>query len=569
MDASQRELSVLLESRIQEAILAKKSNPSLSNRTLATQFKIAETTLRRRLQGTSSRSMAHEYRQALSTAEERTLVKWISHLTRAGYPIAPSLAYDMAENIRSQRYQLSATRYSAPLLRPLGKNWLDKFKSRHPEIQGVWVRKIENARHKAVTKEVVTSWFEAVTSLIVQHQYPPHRIYNMDESGFAIGDSQSSRALVNIREETSWKVIAGRQEWVTAIECVNALGIALPPLVIFKALHTNTAWIPTHTPLNWQFSTSNSGWTSDSHGFEWLQRQFDPLTRPEDPSEQRLLILDGHSSHITANFIAYCMNNQIDLLVLPPHTSHMLQPLDISIFQPLKRALATETDRLAALNSGRIPRIEWTEAYIQAHEKAFSSKNIQIGWQAAGLWPLSALEVLNRLPQTPEAPASTPAQEHSFHDLDKSLLNSSPPEGTELRQANALLYKELDKEGALATPAKRYTKRMTLALETSQSENVLLRKQLADTQALLQKRKERKKGKRVALKGRFVFSTQEVLDIAKAAEAETANKKGKNKASKKAKPLLYEGSDDEIIEIGDEDSDSDCIMVAPARSSRR
>jgi hypothetical protein len=276
--------------------------------------------------------------------------------------------------------------------------------------------------------------------------------------------------------------------------------------------------------------------------------------------------LDGHSSHITANFIAYCMNNQIDLLVLPPHTSHVLQPLDISIFQPLKRALATETDRLAALDSGRIPRIEWTEAYIRAREKAFSSKNIQIGWKATGLWPLSALEVLNRLPKVPEESTSTPPQQLFSHDLDKSLLDSSPPEGTELRQANALLYNELDKGGALATPAKRYTKRMTLAFETAQSENVLLRKQLADTQALLQKRKERKKGKRVALKGRFVFSTQEVLNIAKAAEAKAANKKGNNIASKKAEAPLDGDSDDEVIEIGDEDYESDCIMVAATRS---
>ena len=110
---------------------------------------------------------------------------------------------------------------------------------------------------------------------------------------------------------------------------------------------------------------------------------------------------------------------------------------------------------------------------------------------------------------------------------------------------------------------------MTLALETTQSENVLLRKQLANTQALLRKRKERKKGNRIALRGRFVFSIQEVLDIAKAAEAETAKKKGKNKANKKAEPPLDEDSDDEMIEIGEEDSDSDCIMVAPTRSYQR
>ncbi len=55
----------------------------------------------------------------------------------------------------------------------------------------------------------------------------------MDESGFAVGASQSSQALVNVRESSSWKVVAGQQEWITAIKCVNAAVDAIPPLIIF------------------------------------------------------------------------------------------------------------------------------------------------------------------------------------------------------------------------------------------------------------------------------------------------------------------------------------------------
>ncbi|KYG41971.1 hypothetical protein M433DRAFT_158436, partial [Acidomyces richmondensis BFW] len=78
-------------------------------------------------------------------------------------------------------------------------------------------------------------WFDAVTELQIQHHYLPDCIYNMDESGFAVGTSQSSRLLVNIRDDSSWKVISGRQEWIPAIECVSAIGVAIPPLVNFKA----------------------------------------------------------------------------------------------------------------------------------------------------------------------------------------------------------------------------------------------------------------------------------------------------------------------------------------------
>ena len=560
MDASTRDSPGYSESVIDEAILAIKAKRYKSVRAAAHAFSIPRSTLRYRMAGRTSRSHAHETTQILSSAEEKTLLKWITQLTCTGYPASPALAIQMAETIRSQRYQLSK---GPRPQRPIGKNWLDRFRKRHPEIQGVWTRKIESARYTAIKYSAVKSWFDAVTDLYLTHQYPSERIYNMDESGFAIGESQSSRALVNIREKSSWKVIKGRQEWITAVECISAAGYALPPLVIFTALYTNTNWIPATAPLDWHFSTSNSGWTSDSHGFEWIRTVFDPCTKPSDPSERRLLIMDGHSSHITANLISFCISNAIDILILPPHSSHKLQPLDIGIFSPLKKALAAETDRLASLDPGRIPRIEWTEAYIRAREKAFTLANLRSSWRATGLWPLSPIEILGKL--QPESQPLSLTQPSG--PLDLSILNSSPPEGTELREANALLRSELKKSKALATPARRYTERMTHAFESSQSENIILRKRLADTESLLQARKQRKKGKRVALKGKFVFSTQEVLDIARAAEQEAASKKVSKKAGKQAKARESKDNKEDDLDIVRSEYDSDCIVVAETRSS--
>ena len=65
---------------------------------------------------------------------------------------------------------------------------------------------------------------------------------------------------------------------------------------------------------------------------------------PKNHTQQHLFIMDGHNSHIIANFIAFCMEYLINLLILLPHILHLLQPLDINIFAPLKRALAEETN---------------------------------------------------------------------------------------------------------------------------------------------------------------------------------------------------------------------------------
>lgn len=509
--------------------------------------------------GRDSRMQAQEHRQNLSPAEEKTLVRWIARLTKSGYPASPALVLEMAEEIAHQRYQLSK---APPLQQSFGKHWLERFRARHTEIQGVWTRQIESARYNATNVEVLKTWFDAVTELCIEHQYELQHIYNMDESGFAIGASQSSRALVNIRERSSWKVVRARQEWITAIECVSASGRALPPLLIFKAKYTNTAWIPPRAPPDWRFSTSQSGWTSDSHAYEWLTTVFQPATMPDDPSTRRLLIMDGHGSHITANVISFCMNNAIDLLILPPHTSHLLQPLDVSVFGPLKRSLAAETDAASRLDPGRIQRVEWTETYIRARSIALSSSNIKSGWRATGLSPLSPITVLEKVRASAGHPSPKPHTPVRSKDLDTSLLFSSPPDGTELRQANAVLNSELSRSANVPSPVKRYTARMTRAFESTQSELVTLRKRLADAEELLQTRKARKTGKRVSLQGRFVFSTVEVLEIAQQAEAASAKKKARQ--TKTSRPNCLSATEVEATGTlsNSSDSESDCIVVA-------
>lgn len=108
---------------------------------------------------------------------------------------------------------------------------------------------------------------------------------------------------------------------------------SISPLVIFKGEKISSEWIlPANLHQHWRFSCSMKDWTSNTHGLEWLRRCFEPITREKANGELRVLILDGHESHVTGNFIAHCMDNNILLLRLSPHTSHLLQPLDIGLF---------------------------------------------------------------------------------------------------------------------------------------------------------------------------------------------------------------------------------------------
>ncbi len=212
---------------------------------------------------------------------------------------------------------------------------------------------------------------------------------------------------------------------------------------------------------------------------------------------RRLLILDGHGSHLTSRFLAYCFSVSIDVVILPPHSSHRLQPLDVAVFGPLKRALAEKTDTLTRLDTGRISRVDWTTAYIRAGEQAITSQNILSGFRTTGLQPLSPITVLSTL-EMPDNPGTPSRESRLDGNLDLTLLNSSPPDGTELREANTVLSRAVGGNATIETPVKRYISRATLALEKTVSENTLLRKENTEQRKLLETRKKRTKGKRVA-----------------------------------------------------------------------
>ena len=94
---------------------------------------------------------------------------------------------------------------------------------------------------------------------------------------------------------------------------------------------------------------------------------------------------------------------------MPPHTSHLLQPLDVSCFSPLKRAYGREIEKLARQGVYHIDKIDFLTVYQQIRPTVFTQQNIQAGFQAAGLVPLCPDRVLSSLTvaRTPSPPQTT------------------------------------------------------------------------------------------------------------------------------------------------------------------
>jgi len=116
---------------------------------------------------------------------------------------------------------------------------------------------------------------------------------------------------------------------------------------------------------------------NDEVALEWLIKVFLPSTRPKDNKETRLLIFDGHGSYQTTEFMWQCYLANVYLLYLPPHTSHVLQPLDCAVFSLLKQAYRRYTGYLNYLmDSSLIGKRNFMIYYGKAWTDALTVSNI-------------------------------------------------------------------------------------------------------------------------------------------------------------------------------------------------
>ena len=118
-------------------------------------------------------------------------------------------------------------------------------------------------------------------------------------------------------------------------------------------------------------------------------------------------MIDGHESHVSAEFQAFYKEKNIITVSIPPHSSHLLQLLDVKCFGPLKRAYGREIEGFMKAHVNHITKAEFLIAFQAAFAKVFTPENVKAGFSGAGLLPLDPEKVLSKLDVKLSTPSPT------------------------------------------------------------------------------------------------------------------------------------------------------------------
>jgi len=160
---------------------------------------------------------------------------------------------------------------------------------------------------------------------------------------------------------------------------------------------------------------NGSGWMQHEDFLIFL-KHFVQYARPSI-DKPVLLIMDNHDSHLHIDNIDYCKEHGIVLLTLPPHTSHRLQPLDRTVYGPLKKYVNSACDSWMKSNPGKTMSIyDIPEIVRISLPRATTPENITSGFRVSGIYPFDTNVTTEKVFILPTAVTDRPDPIHQSHN---------------------------------------------------------------------------------------------------------------------------------------------------------
>lgn len=322
------------------------------------------------------------FKPVFTAEQEKELADHIRELDVRFYGLrvrdVRSLAYQFAEvNHISHRFDTEK--------KMAGKHWVQAFAARN-SLSVRSPEKCSLARTIGFNKIQCDRFFQNLKSVYSKSNAPAHRVFNMDETGLSTVPNKLPKVYASKGKKTVSKVVSAEKgQLVTAVCCMSASGIWVPPGLIFARKRMKDELFY-GAPVGTLKMISDTEYMNSELFVTWL-RHFCEFVKPTK-ADPVVLILDNHVSHCSLEAILFAREHSIILLTLPPHGSHKIQPLDRGFFFPLKSAFANECDKWMVNNAGKaITMKEMAALFHAAYSKVATIQICEKSFACTGLYP--------------------------------------------------------------------------------------------------------------------------------------------------------------------------------------
>lgn len=347
-------------------------------------YGIPRSTLNHYLKGTRGKGVVAQNgrggggKPVLSEDEEKDLASALTILEKWGFGLCRSEVLQVVKFYLDVNKRVTKFKENLP-----GAEWFVNFKKRN-RLSLKKPQAVESVRIDQTNPFIIFGFFDIMERTVKELNLEgrPDLIYNCDETSFCHDPSKTK--IVGAINKRSVRMTggSGRENTTVLVSC-SASGAKIPLLCVFKGKHVMESWMDDNEVNSTAYTASQRGWMDSIIFKNWFLKVFLPNIPNERPV---ILIYDGHASHCSLEVIKAARDNNVTILKLPPHTTHILQPLDVGIFKSMKVNWDKKLTEWQRQNPRKkIPKSDFVKLVNNIHMQV-SEDNIVKSFQATGIY---------------------------------------------------------------------------------------------------------------------------------------------------------------------------------------
>lgn len=400
-DVRARKYKTYTEDQLKSA-LASIKNEKLTLKVASKRFNISVGTLSNHMN--KKHQGKHGHPTVLTEEEEKKIVEHMKIVSEWGFPFDNiDLRVCVRTMLNMQGRKILLFKENMP-----SRDWAQSFLKRHSsEITRRRAQNIKLVRASLSTEDV-SEFFSNIKICLTNEDdtfIPPTHIFNYDETNLS-DDPGTKKCIFKRGVKYPERVINYTKASTSVMFCGSASGTMLPAYVVYKAEHIWSTWME-GGPKNVRYNRSKSGWFDINCFSDWFETVF--IHHAKKLVGKKVIIGDNLSSHFCETVLKMAQDNNVIFTCLPPNSTHLLQPLDVAFYGPLKRLwrnvldewkVSCNNNRIKSLTKEMFPKLLsnlFKKLYPDGTEM---SNNIISGFRTCGIFPYNPDIALSKLPNS-------------------------------------------------------------------------------------------------------------------------------------------------------------------------
>ena len=373
-------------------------------------FEIKPCTLQRCIQGKGFLYTWSATNKALNPVQEQVLFEYIQCLDKIGMSPMPCMLRSSTNFILCEENCI------------VGSNWITWFLKWNPTLYKQKQQPLAAEWKNSHNIYNLCEHFEWFQDACEKHDIQCSDCYNMDETGFHIGCGISHTVITMKINKKLVLTDAFNCNYVISIKCISAAGFALSAFLIVAGAWILKKWaLHNELPDQTILAASEFGYSNDNLSLEWI-KHFDRHTKHSQTGAWCMLVMNGHRNHMMKEFLDFITAKNICLFIFSSHSTHLMQPLDVKVFQPYKHYHAASVDQAMWCGQSEFNKLDFFSIFSIIHAQAMTFCTILNAWKKTGLWLYNSGMILDKIKAFYENCQITPSSESTSLPLIQYTL---------------------------------------------------------------------------------------------------------------------------------------------------